>query len=264
MDIRDIRDEVHYPGKHAFEELFNLQLILVDHYTKIESLPPHPIDINTKDGQNLIKDFSARITEEFGEGFESYLIMLDMFHAGTDEKEMIPHLQNFNEEVADAIHFWLELMIFSGFGASTINNWMGNQGGSSAGMLEALLAQAKEEVLNDTHHKRFPARWVIKDHMLKDEFLRGGRLLGNERKDMMKQLLWDNTYWLQIARNTLKNKPWKQTGMMTDFKQYEDAIANCTFAMFKFFAFCGFTAEAIFTIYFKKNKINQFRISSRY
>jgi len=263
MDIRDIKDEVRYPGKHAFEELFNLQLILVDHYTKIESLPEYPIDINTKEGQDLIKDFAARITEEFGEGFESYLVMLDMFHQGTPEEEMIPHLQNFNEEIADAIHFWLELMIFSGFNAHTIGKWMG-QSGAVPGMMEGLLAQAREEVENETHHKRFPGRWVIKDHMLKDEFLRGGRLLGNERKAMMKQLLWDNTYWLQIARNTLKNKPWKQTGMMTDLNQYEDALANCTFSMFKFFAFCGFTAESIYTIYFKKNKVNQFRIESKY
>ena len=81
---------------------------------------------------------------------------------------------------------------------------------------------------------------------------------------MMKQLLWDNTYWLQIARNTLKNKPWKQTEMMTDLNQYEAAIANCTFAMFKFFAFSGFTAESIYTIYFKKNRVNQFRVESKY
>lgn len=265
MDIRDITEEVRYPGKHAFEELFNLQLVLVDHYTKIESLPKYPIDINTKEGQVLIKDFAARITEELGEGFESYIIMMDMFHEGVSEVEMIPHLQNFNEEISDAIHFWLDLMIFSGLGTTHINEWVGSPGGgSTAGLLEAILIKARGEVAYETHGKRFPPRWVIKDHMLKDEFLRGGRLLGTDRMNYMKQLLWDNTYWLQIARNTLKNKPWKQTGMMTDIAQYNNALAHTTFSLFKFFAFTGFTAESIYTIYFKKNKVNQFRIESKY
>jgi len=262
MDIRDIKETVIYPGGKAFEHLFELQLVLVDHYTKIEKLPSYPIDINTKIGQDIIKDFSARIIEELGEGFESYLLMLDMFHMGILEKEMIPHLQNFNEEMADALHFWLELMIFSGYGCKDLMVWI-NQG-TSHGLLEHWLAVGKETVQAETNAKRFPGRWVIKDHLLEDEFLRGGRLLGKERRDMMKQLLWDITYHLQIARNTLKNKPWKQTQMVTDKGQYETQMTQVALALFKFLAFTGFSPESIYTIYYKKNKVNQFRIESKY
>jgi len=269
MDIRDITEEVKYPGILAFNELFKLQMNLLDKYIGIESLPSYPIDINTKQSQTLVKDFTGRIIEELGEGFESYLMMMTMFHCGADEENMIPHLQNFNEEISDAIHFWLELMIYSDFGMEKIYKWMEfyieiEYIPKSVDPLEMWLSMGEAFVEKEVAHKKTPCRWVIKDHMLKDEFLRGGRQLGNNRMDIMKQYLWDITFHLQIARNTLKNKSWKQTEMMTDFKQYEDSLRETMLALFKFFYFAGFTKESLYVIYYKKNKINQFRIKSKY
>ena len=48
MDIRDIKDEVIYPGNDAFSELFVLQKVLIDYYVGIEGLPPYPLEINAK------------------------------------------------------------------------------------------------------------------------------------------------------------------------------------------------------------------------
>lgn len=266
LDIRDIKEKVEYPGIPAFETMFVLQKLLIDQYIVIEGTPSYPIDLHTKAAQILIKDFTGRIIEEFGEGFESYLIMLDLFHSGVEEEQMIPHLQNFNEEVADAIHFWLELMIYSGYDINNLNKWLAKLYENCKGTdpLNEWLRIAGYMVNTDLYMKKIPCRWVIKDHLLEDEFLRGGRQLGNERKNIMKQYLWDITYWLQIARNTLKNKPWKQTEMMTDLNQYEEAVSMSCLALFKFFYFAGFTAESLYVIYFKKNKINQFRIQSKY
>ncbi len=268
MDIRDIREQVEYPESYAFNKVFELQKQLLDSYIGIESLPPYPINIHTKESQKLVKDFVGRIIEELGEGFESYLIMMDMFHSGVSEEKMIPHLQNFNEEISDAIHFWLELMIYSGFEMTKIIEWAGHYVESKfirgRDILELWLDMAGYKVSQEVAHKKIPCRWVIKDHMLNDEFLRGGRQLGNNRKDIMKQYLWDITYHLQIARNTLKNKPWKQTEMMTDKNQYEESMREATMALFKFFFFTGFTKESLYVIYYKKNKVNQFRIKSKY
>jgi len=269
MDIRDIKEEVKYPGVLAFNEIFNLQMSLLDKYIGIESLPPYPIDINTKEAQKLIKDFTGRIIEELGEGFESYLIMMDMFHKGVDEEKMIPQLQNFNEEISDALHFWLELMVYSNYGMEKIHEWMKHYIeigylNEYLDPLETWLAIGGALVEQEVAHQKIPCRWVIKDHMLEDEFLRGGRQLGKNRMDIMKQYLWDITYHLQIARNTLKNKPWKQTEMMTDTNQYEYSMRKTTLALFKFFFFAGFTKESLYVIYYKKNLINQFRIKSKY
>lgn len=267
MDIRDIKEEVKYPGFTAFSDLFALQKILINYYIKIEGLPSYPIEINTKQSQNIIKDFSSRIIEELGEGFESYLIMMDMFHNGENEIDMIPYLQNFNEEIADAIHFWLELMIFSGFEVSHLKKWMETDWEISfknPDLFAEYLKLGGHFVEGAIPMIKIPKRMVIKDIDLKDEFLRGGRALSKVLCHQMKIYLWDITYYLQIARNTLKNKPWKQTHMLTDLEQYEQNLKKVTYSLFTFFYFAGFTKESLFHIYYKKNKVNQFRIESKY
>lgn len=268
MDIRDIKEDVKYPGVSALADIFALQKVLLKQYIGIESLPEYPIDLNTKAAQTLAKDFTGRIIEELGEGFESYLIMMDMFHRGIDEEEMIPHLQNFNEEISDAIHFWLELMVYSGYEVNTMANWLTHyveeEYINGHDLFKKWLQLGSALVQQEVHPKNLKCRWVIKDHMLDDEFLRGGRQLGSGRRDQLKIYLWDITYHLQIARNTLKNKPWKQTEMMTDFLQYEESMRKATVALFKFFYFAGFTKESLYIIYYKKNQVNQFRIKSKY
>lgn len=268
MDIRDFKEVVEYPGSEAFGKIIELQKELLDKYIGIESLPPYPVDINTRTSQNLVKDFSARIVEELGEGFESYLTMMEMFHQGMGEDEMIPFLQNFNEEISDAIHFWMELMIYSGYEMGHILKWAEIYISSThvkyGDPLQTWLDIGRAIVQTEVANKKIPCRWVIKDHMLTDEFLRGGRQLGSSRMDIMKQYLWDITFHLQIARNTLKNKPWKQTEMMTDTSQYEDSMRKTCLALFKFFAFTGFTKESLYVIYYKKNRVNLFRIKSKY
>lgn len=269
MDIRDIKEEVKYPVG-AFENLFALQRTLLKKYQDIEALPKAPLDINTKESQTWIKDFTGRIIEELGEGFESYEIMMDMFHNAKPESEMIPHLQNFNEEIADAMHFWLELMIYSGYGMITIEKWLLKSRDHSINkktdFLSLWMRLGHDLVNQEIPVNSIPCRWVINNHELApgDEFLMGGRQLGTKRRDLMKQYLWDITYHLQLARNTLKNKRWKQTGVMTDTSQYENQLMLTCIALFKFFAFSGFTRESLFVIYYKKNKVNQFRIKSKY
>lgn len=269
MDIRDIKEKVNYPGVIAFEKIFQLQKDLLHMYIGIEDgLPQYPIELNTKPSQVLIKDFTGRIVEELGEGFESYLTMMNMFHQGVEENEMIPYLQNFNEEISDALHFWLELMVYSNYEISSIIEWAEYYADKTfvrgRDILDIWFRIGGTFVEQEVSNKKIPCRWVIKDHMLDDEFLRGGRQLGQNRMDIMKQYLWDITYNLQIVRNTLKNKPWKQTEMMTDVIQYEEYMKRTTLSLFKFLYFTGFTKESLYLIYYKKNKVNQFRIKSKY
>ena len=267
MDVRDIKEEVIYPGYGSFSDLFALQKILVNHYVKIEGLPSYPLDINTKKSQDIIKDFSARIIEELGEAFESYELMMNMFHQGESEKDMIPTLQNFNEEIADALHFWLELMIFSGFETAHLKKWMEMDWEVSfrnPDLLSEYFKLGAFFVEGAIPMRSLSKRMIIKDEDLNEEFLRGGRALSKVIMNNMKIYLWDITYHLQIARNTLKNKPWKQSHMLTDLGQYEDALKKTAYSLFTFLYFVGINKESLFHIYYKKNKVNQFRIQSKY
>lgn len=272
MDIRDIKETVLVP-ENPLGSMFELQKQLLDEYIKFEvgDLPSYPIGLNSRNNQVLIKDFSGRIIEELGEGYESYRIMLEMFHRGEDRPDMIPHLQNFNEEISDALHFWLELMIYSGYEEETMRKWLAEE------FNQRLLASSHQvysglrdwysfsTFLTDqeTQFAKFPSFTVIPEEAA-DAFLMGGRNLSVEIDKWMKYFLWDITYHLQIARNTLKNKPWKQTEMLTDETAYEGHMKQGAIALFKFMYFVGLRPDHIYEIYYKKNMVNQFRIKSKY
>lgn len=261
MDIRDIKGDVVYPMGKGLTEMYQLQKVLLDHYKEIEGLPQYPVDVNLKSSQTLIKDFMGRVIEELGEGYESYGELMMQFSRGDTRDKMMPFLQNFNEECSDALHFWLELLIYSGIEEEDIRKFC--EAEPEDDTLDLLLrsgAKMAKAVLGKVY---CPGYKVISGPIT-DEFMRGGNLLGIERDQKMCQLLWRATYKFQIARNCLKNKPWKQTQMMTDESTYRLRLMEGTLYMFGFFAFSGMTAKSLHHIYYKKNQINLFRIKSKY
>lgn len=263
MDIRDIKQEVPNVGNNQFEEIFRLQVDLCQQYKKVEGLPDFPISLDNKEGQKLIKDFIARVIEELGEAWESYETLMDMFHTGISREDMIPHLQNFNEELADALHFHMELLIYSGITISDIMGTLDDYRVNPQGIMGCLLSRGKDNYLKE-FPMNLPSYKVIKDEALQDEFLRGGRDLSKKHEAIMERYLWRITHWYQMSRNTLKNKPWKQTHMLTDKERYRIFLIRANEYLFGFFWFVGMTPDSIFHIYYKKNLVNQFRIRSKY
>jgi len=69
---------------------------------------------------------------------------------------------------------------------------------------------------------------------------------------------------LAKAMNCLKNKPWKQTHILTDGMKYRGHIIR-TFKLFISVLFLfDLTPRDIYDIYFKKNEVNKFRQRSKY
>lgn len=97
MNIRDFDAEAM--PKNWMEVIFQKQAELVEKYKEIEGMDEVPVNIHTKKGQRWLKDFMWRTTEELAESFEA-LEMGDSEHA--------------IEELADALHFLVELVILSG------------------------------------------------------------------------------------------------------------------------------------------------------
>lgn len=268
MDIRNFSGEVKYPNIDAMGKIFELQKELLKDYIGVEGLPQYPLDVNTRSSQVIIKDFIGRIVEELGEAWESYDNMnrlcgsIDVI---MDRDIIISHLQNFNEEISDAIHFFMELLIYSGFNYEHMYKWVSSKLLPSNDILSDLITIGTDMSYNEISLlKSSYGLMVISDDELEDEFLRGGRKISSIYFNKASQMLWDITYKLQIARNTLKNKPWKQTEMMTDESLYEVYVSEAWFLLFKFLSYSGFTAESVYNIYYKKNMVNRFRIKSKY
>lgn len=275
MDIRNIK-EWPKPSEHVLLQIWVKQKELLELYKSIEGLPEYPVDINSKTNQILLKDFSARVVEELGEAMESYYkadrMLIDSKPHGMNKlqfSEWVNHIQNYNEELSDALHFLMELIIVSGVYKEPTNlpnieklahifgqdsGWYGpDKPGGGAFDLPL--------VYDGEGGYGFPT----KDADINTQgFLRGKpRKIINFTKSL-EIYMWNVTYELQIARNCLKNKPWKQTGVLTDNNSYNEHLKNALMAFLVLLCFTGHNPNTIWEIYYKKNMVNQFRIKSKY
>lgn len=274
MDIRDVHFNVNdYPGSLAlpvniFDGLIFQQKALLEHYQKIEKLPLYPINIHTKEGQALIKDFSARIIEELGEAMESYYLAAHKIRHGHSPKVAHNDIINFNEELADALHFFLELLIYSDilhfkpFILRKLES-MGIQNISflSSDPITSLYQVAEKELSGLREDTKVLKIKIPLDYL---NLMPGGNSFSDKFTIRMERNLWKITYNLQLARNTLKNKPWKQTELLTDQELYMLYISEAFYSLILFFLRVGINPWPLFIIYSLKNKVNSFRIRSNY
>ena len=75
---------------------------------------------------------------------------------------------------------------------------------------------------------------------------------------------WHVTYKLGLFCNCLKNKKWKQTQMMTDRPKAIKYLVDAYEALILCFKQAGCSDADIYTLYFKKHAVNQFRQRTRY
>lgn len=98
MNINDFKSEEFTPN--WLEQIFEKQTALIEKYAEIEGMPEWPVSIHTKVGQRWIKDFLWRTTEELAESYEAYAMDGNKVHT--------------IEELIDALHFFVELIILAG------------------------------------------------------------------------------------------------------------------------------------------------------
>lgn len=94
MNIEDV-DEIPKEAL-TLDNVFQHQLALMEKYHKIEGREQYP-NLDTREGQQVVKDFLWRITEEVGEALDSDL-----------------GINHIKEELADGLHFLIELAILTG------------------------------------------------------------------------------------------------------------------------------------------------------
>lgn len=284
MDIRDIKEEAPVVENEKYlEKIYELQKGLLDHYIKIEGLPPYPIDVNTKKSQVILKDFTGRVIEELAEGYESHLEVVKIMDSVgenlnllSQEKYdmMISHLQNLNEEQADAMHFMVELLIYANIHPEDIYSWIVKKAKEynvylpkdNTDIIHVAMylgsVQSREDYCIDNPCNPYFLPFESSPEVL--NYIPGGREYNREEVLNMRKSLWDITYTLNIARNCLKNKPWKQSGVMTNEILYQSLLVEAFVYMMGYYARLGMSSSDIYYLYFKKNKVNQFRIQSKY
>ena len=236
MNVNDIdQNAVPTPTeeKDMLDLIFERQHNLAVKYTPIEEANGllqtnlFPGDLDDRKSRARMKDFAWRIQEELYEATES------LSHKEHD------HV-HFLEEIIDAIHFFTELNLFCGYTAEDVAKYYGWEKGDKFEFLQSLADKLNEmtEGPMGKGDKNYALPALIYSAI--------GQPIGD-------------------AMNKLKNKPWKQTHMVTD----KDAFRGCLLC-----SWLGFfrvlhnvydlSAKDIFTLYFKKSEVNKFRIQSHY
>jgi hypothetical protein len=242
MDIRDFRDfRPVKDGEFPLETMYSLQKNLLVGYIKIEKLPPYPVALNDPQAQVLLKDFTARVVEELGEMYESYLVLCQTqyiaLYKEADISTLTHALYNLNEELADAIHFMIELLIYSGV---EFNKFLS----------DPFLIPYESDPPKSSPLSKIPITLTNT----------GGRVC----RGILEPVLWRVTYTLQLARNTLKNKPWKQSQMVIDEQAYRAHLITATRELAHVCWILGMDVDSVFNTYLAKNQVNRFRQKSRY
>jgi hypothetical protein len=198
-----------------FDMIFARQKELMEKYHAMGiDVLPERFHIDDRECQSICKDFAWRVTEEFAEATD---VEFDQLHAW--------------EEAADALHFFVELLLINGISADDVIDFF---------ELDAVRIYGYDRL------DRIMSRFLPLDRSSIDE-----RAYAVIRK-------------LGLAMNCLKNKPWKQTQMETDVPQYRQHLYWAFSDWFVFAAAIGMTAGDVFDIYFKKSRVNEFRQRSQY
>lgn len=79
-------------------------------------------------------------------------------------------------------------------------------------------------------------------------------------KDLMERTIEE----LMEAANCLKNKPWKNSFVHTDREHFYEELADAVHFFVELMETAGWTAEDMFTWYFRKHAVNRFRQDSNY
>ena len=236
MNVNDITtDVIPTPTKEKdmLDLMFERQHGLAVKYLPIEKengllqTELFPGDLDDRHSQARMKDFAWRTQEELYEATESL---------SRKEHDQV----HFLEEMIDAVHFFIELNLFCGFSAKDVAEFYGWKEGDKLEYIQSLadkLNQMTDGPMGKGD-KNYPIPALIYSTI--------GQPIGD-------------------AMNKLKNKPWKQTHMVTDKDAFKGHLLSAWIGFIRVLHNAyDLSAKDIFTLYFKKSEVNKFRIKSQY
>jgi len=97
------------------DKAFVHQRTFMDLLREYDKLPEFPVDLKTKPGQRLIREFMLNMIEEL---MEASFTLKNKVHRITDDQEF--DFQHYKEELGDAFAYFLEICILSDISADDL------------------------------------------------------------------------------------------------------------------------------------------------
>lgn len=288
MDIRNIKIEAPELEVGHLEFIYDKGKEQLLQYMNVENLPNYPLDVNTRKSQVILKDFIGRVIEELFEGYESVKEVIEVLDpvgfntdllSKKDYVDVLNSLQNANEEQADALGFYITLFIYCNILPEDIYEYCRQAYGRSIiGLNEVLSLGASRLYLKDTidsTNHRYP---ILDDHWLDivygdnsistraamAEYMPGFNSISSCELDTQMCQLWLVIRELNNARNLLKNRPWKQTEVMTKEIDFQESLVKSFIYYLGYLADRGFDQNKLVTLFNRKQALNMWRIKTGY
>ncbi len=273
MDIRQIKENpAQVSDKDLLEQFFVYNREQMAGYREIENLPEWPFDVNVPKEQEILKSFIGNVIEELTEGFESYNAVYELLQPegfNMDRvKEWEPiqnHLLNANEELADAMGFYLALFEFSNIDDKDILDYR------DCRSLNEIFENGVSMVLSecpsiDYHHIGFLIFHfadLMEDPVL-EPLLKGYLEIDDLHRDNIRIILFQIIYHLSTARNLLKSRIWKQTPVMTKELEYQEELVRSFYLFTGYLLYIGVSPRDLYVLFFKKQRLNLWRQNTNY
>ena len=281
MDIRNINEQVPQVEEteaRVLQEMYVLGIEQFSGYKSIEKLPDYPLDINNPKSQVILKDFIGRVIEELTEGFESTDEVVSIYRdygwnndclTSEEYTQVLNHLANANEEQADALGFFFTLLLYSNILPEDILKYQ-----DAKSLFEVMAIGVKDLLIKYPDHRSVrkypilsPTDWAREDRAEYDKIVSytpGFHEMSEISHENEKLYLWEVIYELNKARNFLKCRPWKQTQAMTKEIDFQESLVKSFYLYMGFLAMNGFTPCGLFSLFFKKQRLNLWRQNTNY
>lgn len=267
-----VKIEPFNKGK-LLEGMFKYQASLIDKYISLGKLPPLGLDLSQKDSQNFLRHTINNILEELGESYNEQLKAYEIFSTGVYNTEEVKdkiftQLSLLQEELADILHFFLELFIYSNIDELDVNEYY-KQVVKGKG-LEALImddgikttfAFVRNEVITNDENRvaMFEAYKFDFDNRI------AGMKQGYNLMQQLGKIYWEISYSLLYkAQNNLKEKNWRGLGEnKSNISAYQEGLMEAWTWLFVLFDLYSLDDITLYKAYEDKNVINQLRLINK-
>lgn len=248
------------------QEMLNKQRALITEYMVVYGLPPYPLTIDLKEHQEVARHLISSIIEELSEAYTPMDLFVSQLNSNDSDKPNSTLLYEINMELADSLHFFLELLIYCNITEDSLKEFSDKQ-------LETL--NFPELIGDNTWHNLFfeahefnhaegvesrRNRAIVQT----DYPFNGGTNLTSAVLEQAEKYLWQITHALNLAQNELKNKAWKQTEVKTDVNKFQVLVGRTFMVYICLLALLNHTPHSMYEVYLIKNKANLKRIKTKY
>lgn len=250
MNINDMKEaDIKIPSSSVWAAITEAQSELMVKYQEIEGIPTLPMPFQSKEGQVWIKDFLWRTHEELAESEEALHDANEALAKGNLSLAQ-QHISHMFEELSDAMHFICEAGLIIGISFD-------------ADLVESCYAKRLEVGDSiDPEYMKVVGSWFLSGF--------SKELSTNEMDQVMwglkfiRDLMHQCSYWLGLVGNTLKNKKWKQTEIVSDLNKFEERLVEAVKHLLYTLVCSGFKPEDVYILYKQKNLVNQWRQKTNY